>query len=85
MGPVELVIRAEILTGVPSPEADQGQRMEIQVQRLANGMGSAEGQGQNKEQQLESLVAAWCIRQPDEATSDQLAERLNRALDALLD
>ncbi|MGM0768841.1 MAG: DUF349 domain-containing protein [Pseudomonadota bacterium] len=80
----ELVIRAEILTGTPSPEADQGRRMEIQVQRLAEGMGNAAGNGQDPSRQLEALVAMWCTRQPADSVSGQLAGRLNRALDTML-
>ncbi|MFL1465188.1 DUF349 domain-containing protein [Marinobacter sp. HN1S83] len=80
----ELVIRAEILTGAPSPESDQGRRMEIQVQRLANGMGNTGGTDSDKNRQLESLVANWCIQQPQEALDDDLATRLNTALETLL-
>ncbi|MEX2474421.1 DUF349 domain-containing protein [Marinobacter sp.] len=81
----ELVIRAEILTGTASPETDQGRRMEIQVQRLTQGMGNTNGDDQNKSRQLEALVASWCVRQPADAVNDQLAERLNRALETMLD
>lgn len=82
-GPEELVIRAEILAEVPSPDEDQGRRMEIQVQRLAEGMGNA-ASDQDKSQQLEMLVANWCLAQPVEAVSEPLAQRLGRALEAAL-
>lgn len=79
--PVELVIRAEILCGVPSPESDQQRRMEIQVQRLADGMG-ASGIEADPLQEVEALVASWCLGQPGSAGSDQAA-RLNAALASL--
>jgi exonuclease SbcC len=81
--PVELVVRAEILAEVPSPADDQGRRMEIQVQRLAEGMGNASSDN-DKSRQLEMLVANWCLVQPVDAVSDPLAERLGKALEALL-
>ncbi|HIO31815.1 DUF349 domain-containing protein [Marinobacter salarius] len=81
--PVELVIRAEILAEVPSPAEDQGRRMEIQVQRLAEGMGSASSDS-DKSRQLEMLVANWCVVQPVDVVSEPLAERLGKALEAVL-
>ncbi|WP_417532342.1 DUF349 domain-containing protein [Marinobacter lipolyticus] len=80
----ELVIRAEILTGSPSPDSDQGRRMEIQVQRLADGMGNSGGTDTNKNKQLESLVANWCTQQPEDALDSQLAARLNKAIGTLV-
>jgi len=77
--PVELVIRAEILCGVPSPEADQQRRMEIQVQRLANGMGSADN-STDQMQDVEKLLAAWCLGGTGKNADTELAERLNRAI-----
>ncbi|MBW0149047.1 DUF349 domain-containing protein [Marinobacter arenosus] len=79
----ELVIRAEILAGVTSPDADQQRRMEIQVQRLAEGMGSSE-QASNGIQELEKLVACWCLLASDSAPDQALAQRLNNALAALV-
>jgi len=81
--PVELVIRAEILAEVSSPAEDQGRRMEIQVQRLAEGMGNASS-GSDKSRQLEMLVANWCLVQPVDVVSEPLAERLGKALEAIL-
>ncbi|SNC75473.1 protein of unknown function [Marinobacter sp. es.048] len=77
--PVELVIRAEILCGVPSPEADQQRRMEIQVQRLANGMGSADN-STDQMQDVEKLLAAWCLGGTGKNADTELAERLNKAV-----
>jgi hypothetical protein len=81
--PTELVIRAEILAEVPSPDEDQGRRMEIQVQRLAEGMGNAASDN-DKSQQLEMLVANWCVAQPVDVVSEPLARRLGQALEAVL-
>lgn len=80
--PVELVIRAEILCGVPSPESDQQRRMEIQVQRLADGIGSSDN-GNDQLQDVEMLVANWCLGGTGESASRELAERLNNALSTL--
>ena len=78
----ELVIRAEILGGVDSPASDRQRRMEIQVQRLAEGMGSSE---QNTDQmvELEKLVANWCLKPSGQAPDQALAKRLNNALAAV--
>ncbi|KPP97137.1 DUF349 domain-containing protein [Marinobacter sp. HL-58] len=81
--PSELVIRAEILAEVPSPEEDQGRRMEIQVQRLAEGMGNADNSG-DKVHKLEMLIANWCLVQPVDVVSEPLARRLSLALEAIL-
>ena len=77
--PVELVIRAEILCGVPSPESDQQRRMEIQVQRLADGMGAADN-GNDHMQDVEALLAKWCLSGIAKDANTALAERLNTAL-----
>lgn len=80
----EIVIRAEILAGVPSPEADQKKRMEIQVQRLAEGMGSSDT-ADSPVKNMEGLIASWCVKPTDEPADPSLAARLNRALDNLLE
>jgi len=77
--PVELVIRAEILCGVPSPETDQQRRMEIQVQRLADGMGSSDN-GTDQMEGVEKLLANWCLGGVGKDADTELAERLNKAL-----
>lgn len=77
--PAELVIRAEILCGVPSPETDQQRRMEIQVRRLADGMGSADN-GNDQMQDVEKLLASWCLAGIGKDANTELAERLNKAL-----
>lgn len=79
----EIVIRAEILAEIPSPEADQAKRMEIQVQRLTEGMGSA-GKADNALQHVESLVASYCTKAAGESADPSLATRLNKALESLV-
>lgn len=79
----EIVIRAEILAGIPSPDAEQTKRMAIQVQRLAEGMGSTE-KTDNALQSIESLVAGWCLKTSDEGADPSLANRLSKALDSLI-
>ena len=78
----DLAIRAEILAGASSPEQDQNRRMEIQVQRLSDGMGN--GSTETPVQELEKLVALWCLQSDGEEVTPENAERLNRALEALL-
>lgn len=78
----ELVIRAEILAGLSSPDAEQGRRMEIQVQRLAEGLGNTTA-GSDLPEQLEALAAHWCLELPPENLNGELAQRLNKALDTL--
>ncbi|QBM16584.1 hypothetical protein MARI_06670 [Marinobacter sp. JH2] len=83
-GPIngrDLAIRAEILTGTPTPEQDQSRRMEIQVQRLSDGMGSTDNASPTQE--LEKLVALWCLHPDVEDTSHENAGRLNQALTSL--
>ncbi|WP_323754515.1 DUF349 domain-containing protein [Marinobacter sp.] len=83
-GPIngrDLAIRAEILTGTPTPEQDQPRRMEIQVQRLSDGMGSTDNASPTQE--LEKLVALWCLHPDVEDTSAENAERLKQALTSL--
>lgn len=75
----ELVVRAEILAGTDSPAEDQQLRMEIQVQRLADGMGSTEQTG-DRLTELEKLVAKWCLQSPESSPEADLSERLNQAL-----
>lgn len=80
----EIVIRAEILSSRPSPDDDQALRMEIQVQRLSDGL-SGGGESANASEQLESLVAAWCLELPAEERNRELADRFRQALTAVQD
>lgn len=81
-GPDELVVRAEILCGVASPESDQQRRMEIQVQRLADGMGAQDASA-DRLREVEALVARWCLDGQATAADQAQAERFNRALAGL--
>jgi len=78
----ELVIRAEILTGAESPNEDQQRRMEIQVQRLAEGMGNNE-QSDDRLTELEKLVAQWCLQPSGSTPETALTERLSNALEGI--
>jgi len=53
--------------------------MEIQVQRLANGMGSADN-STDQMQDVEKLLAAWCLGGTGKNADTELAERMNRAI-----
>lgn len=79
----ELVIRAEILAEIPAPADEQAQRMEIQVRRLADGIGG-NGNDQSPLTQMESLVAAWCLCKADDAISHSRAERLIASLESVV-
>ena len=78
----DLVIRAEILAGADTPAEDQGRRMELQVERLAQGMGAGSSASSPLEE-LEKLVAHWCLLPGLEDATAEYAGRLNRALEAL--
>lgn len=75
----DLVIRAEIVAGQETPDSDQGRRMEIQVQRLAEGLGS--GDQTTPEQELERLIALWCLHPEMNDQSTEHAGRLVQALE----
>ncbi|MCK7545154.1 DUF349 domain-containing protein [Marinobacter bryozoorum] len=76
--PQELVVLAEILGGHPSPESDQSLRMALQVRRLKQGL---EGDQGNSPLSPEALVARWCLELPAGDLTDDLAKRLQRALE----
>ena len=80
--PADLVIKAEILGGVASPDHDQQRRMEIQVQRLADGIGSADHTA-DPFADAEALVATWCLAGVGANASPEQAERLSAALAGL--
>jgi len=79
----ELVIRAEILAEIPAPADEQALRMEIQVRRLADGMGG-NGNDQSPLAQMEELVASWCLSPQDDSVNQTRAERLIAALQAAI-
>ena len=53
----ELVLRAEVLADVPSPNEDSGKRMQVQVARLQHGLTRG---GESDEQRVEHLIQEWC-------------------------
>jgi len=73
----DLCLGMEILAGVESPQEDGTRRMELQVERLANGLG---GDGA-AEQGLWSLIGAWYARP---VTDQALAARFRRAAETAL-
>lgn len=79
--PRELIIRAEILAGVESPEADSHRRMEIQVQRLNDGLTGVDRPADPLDE-LESVLARW-LQQPADAAEGSLGQRLVNALSTL--
>jgi len=79
----ELAIRTEILADQPSPAADQRKRMEIQVQRLAQSIGTAE-QTASPLDDAEKLVALWCLAPASAAASKELEQRMVNALESLI-
>ncbi|SFR78706.1 protein of unknown function [Marinobacter daqiaonensis] len=75
--PQEVVVLAEILTGTPSSQSDQNLRMELQVRRLKEGLA---GSATPSDQDLEALVARWCLDLDGENPDPALAERFCDAL-----
>lgn len=79
----ELAIRTEILADQPSPASDQRKRMEIQVQRLAQGIGAA-GHSVNALNDVEKLVALWCLAPASNAAPKVLEQRMVKALESMM-
>lgn len=61
----QLCIRAEILTGMPTPAEDQALRREYQLQRLVQGMGQ---RAQADQTNLDAMALEWIGVGPVEAT-----------------
>jgi hypothetical protein len=74
-----LCIRAEILTGMPTPAEDQALRREYQLQRLAQSM----GQGlRADETQLDTMALEWASVGPvEDVTYEPLLQRFRRCRD----
>jgi len=75
MSPGELCIRAEIISGLASPEGDAEQRMQLQVNRLAEGLNQGQS-WRDAAEEMDYLVACWCQLKPapdDDAFRDALA------------
>ncbi|KZZ42039.1 hypothetical protein A3759_14500 [Thalassolituus sp. HI0120] len=71
-----VVIAMEVLAEVDSPASDKSRRMELQVQKLAQGIGN----NQSKDTERQQLVEQWLNSQVD----DQLQSRFINALKASL-
>ncbi|KZZ43378.1 hypothetical protein A3759_21735 [Thalassolituus sp. HI0120] len=71
-----VVIAMEVLAEVDSPASDKSRRMELQVQKLAQGIGN----NQSKDTERQQLVEKWLNSQVD----DQLQSRFINALKASL-
>ena len=72
----DLCIRMEVLAGIETSGADQARRMELQVQRLAQGL----GQSQSVDQERQDLLQQWLTTS---ASADQ-QERFLRGFRASL-
>lgn len=72
-----LAIRAEIASGLTTPESDQTQRRTMQLQALVNGTGRTSA---TPREQLEALAFEWIAVGPAPTNVyDELLERFNRA------
>ncbi len=72
---LELVIEAEIAADMPSPEADQGRRMEIQVEMMNAGT-------RPQDRDYKFHLQRWCESGPKDAAADALRERFFAAITA---
>ena len=71
---LDLCLLLEIAKDKESPEADHSRRMELQVQRLANGL----GQSLSTDDEVRSLIERWLTVK----ASDELTERFVKTLEA---
>ena len=74
--PENYCITMEILADVESPVEDKPARMELQVQRLAEGM----GRNLSKEEERNALIKQWLTADADTV----LTERFIAALKAII-
>ena len=85
--PLELCIRAEIISGLASPEDDSELRMQLQVNRLADGINRGQSWRDTAEE-MDFLIACWC-RQPAPGEADDsfgaARQRIESALRQPLD
>lgn len=71
-----ICVRLEILAGIDSPPADEGLRLELQVKRLSEGMGS--GEQPLPRQEAQRLVAQWYGLPGGEALQGRVDAALER-------
>lgn len=72
----DLCIMMEILADAESPQADKARRMELQVQRLAEGL----GKGLTAEQERQQLVQRWLASDASDTLNGRFVSALKTAL-----
>ena len=72
----DVVINLEVLADVESPDSDKARRMELQVQKLAQGL----GQGLSKDAERQQLVEQWLQAQRSEALHSRFIAALKASL-----
>lgn len=80
--PLELCIRAEIISGLASPEEDAELRMQLQVNRLADGINRGQSWRDTAEE-MDFLIACWC-RQPPPGAADETFRSAMQRVEAAL-
>ncbi len=70
----DLCILMEILADLPSPDSAKGRRMELQVQRLAEGL----GKGLSAAQEMQSLLQRWLAVSADAAQQQRFITALEK-------
>lgn len=71
-------IQMEILAGINSPKTDKSRRMELQVQRLAQGIGQVTDTGEERQQ----LVAQWLTLPSSTAQGKRFCQAIEASLSA---
>ncbi|MDP2506202.1 DUF349 domain-containing protein [Oceanobacter sp. 3_MG-2023] len=72
----DLCIRMEVISGLESPAADQGRRMQLQVQRLAQAMGQSIG---HSDERL-ALVLEWLATPAGTAQQQRFIQALKASI-----
>jgi hypothetical protein len=72
----KLCITMEILADIDSPASDKGQRMELQVQRLAEGM----GRNLSKHEERNALIKQWLSAEADSDLTQRFVAALKAAI-----
>ncbi|WP_369985933.1 DUF349 domain-containing protein [Thalassolituus sp.] len=72
----KLCITMEILADIDSPASDKGQRMELQVQRLAEGM----GRNLSKHEERNALIKQWLSAEADSDLTQRFVTALKAAI-----
>lgn len=72
----DLCLLMEIIADLPSPETEQTKRMELQVQRLADGL----GKGLSAEEEATQLIERWLQSKADEAQTERFVKALKQVI-----